>query len=135
MRAVTTQKSLSVDAVTGATLTSRGVTGAIADALEQAGADLAAWRKAPPKVEKTRGEALDADVVVVGGGAAGMLAALAAKTDGSLRPEKANDLKVVLLETKGYLGGDLTVCGGYVASDFHIVKAYPGKMYKCDIFL
>lgn len=116
VRAVTTQKSLSVDAVTGATLTSRGVAGAIADALDRAGVDLAAWRRVPPALEKTRGAEVDADVVVVGGGAAGMLAALSAKTDGSLRPDKANNLKVVLLETKGYLGGDLTVCGGYVAS-------------------
>lgn len=116
VRAVTTQKSLSVDAITGATLTSRGVAGAIADALDRAGVDLAAWRRVPPALEKTRGAEVDADVVVVGGGAAGMLAALSAKTDGSLRPDKANNLKVVLLETKGYLGGDLTVCGGYVAS-------------------
>lgn len=86
VRAVTTQKSLSVDAVTGATLTSRGVAGAIADALDRAGVDLAAWRRVPPALEKTRGAEVDADVVVVGGGAAGMLAALSAKTDGSLRP-------------------------------------------------
>lgn len=28
----------------------------------------------------------------------------------------------------------LLCCGGYVASDFHIVKAYPGKMYKWGYF-
>ena len=58
VRAVTTQKSLSVDAVTGATLTSRGVAGAIADALDRAGVDLAAWRRVPPALEKTRGAVL-----------------------------------------------------------------------------
>lgn len=109
-------QTLAVDALTGATLSSRGLVGAVSDALRQAGVDTASLlvkQSAPVKVSR---EEETADVVVIGGGAAGMAAALAAKTTDRLEAGKPNGLKVVLLETKGYLGGDLAICGGYVAA-------------------
>lgn len=112
-------QTLAVDAVAGATLTSRGIAEAAGNALAQAGADLSAWmRRAPARAVRHADE--EADVVVVGGGAAGMAAAIAAKRGANLNGTQ-NGLKVVLVETKDYLGGDLAICGGYVA-------AYRGTM-------
>lgn len=109
-------QTLAVDAFTGATLSSRGLVGAVSDALRQAGVDTTALLLKPELSAKTTRAEETADVVVIGGGAAGMAAALAAKTTDRLEADKPNGLKVVLLETKGYLGGDLAICGGYVAA-------------------
>ena len=109
-------QTLAVDALTGATLSSRGLVGAVSDALRQAGVDTASLLVKQSASVKVSREEETADVVVIGGGAAGMAAALAAKTTDRLEAGKPNGLKVVLLETKGYLGGDLAICGGYVAA-------------------
>lgn len=114
-RRIVDAQSLAVDAVTGATLTSRGLTMATGDAIRKAGGKVEEWQMGSPKAAITDGPAEDADIVVIGGGAAGMMAALAAKTDDALSG-RPNNLKVVLVETKGYLGGDLAICGGYIAS-------------------
>ncbi|MDO5532617.1 FMN-binding protein [Sutterella sp.] len=114
-RRIEAEQSLAVDAVTGATLTSRAVTEAAGRAIAAAGGNPADWRVRAPASAPVEAAPEEADIVVVGGGAAGMLAALAAKTDDALSG-KANNLRVVLLETKGYLGGDLAICGGYIAS-------------------
>lgn len=110
---IESQQSLAVDAVTGATLTSRALTTAVGRALEKAGADLSVWRqaKAPEVAAPLPDETYD--VVVVGGGAAGMMAAYSAKADDNGQP---NNLRVALVETKGYVGGDLAICGGYIAA-------------------
>ena len=96
-------QSIGVDAVTGATVTSSAIWSAVKQCLEQAGADMKAVTS---KVEKhPSGErTIDADVVIVGGGGAGLAAAVSA--------HEAGAKKVVVLEKLGYLGGSTNVSEG-----------------------
>ena len=96
-------QSIGVDAVTGATATSSAIWSAVKQCLEQAGADMKA---VTAKVEKhPSGErTIDADVVIVGGGGAGLAAAVSA--------HEAGAKKVVVLEKLGYLGGSTNVSEG-----------------------
>lgn len=64
-------QTIGVDSVAGATVSSAGLKTAVKDALTQAGADLDKFSAAPVKGE-LKEETLNADVVVIGGGAAGM---------------------------------------------------------------
>lgn len=97
-------QSLAVDMVSGASVSSRAIVAAVEDALTKAGADLAALKApvekeavTPAEYEKT------AQVVVVGGGGAGLVAAISAVEQGA---------SVIVLEKAPFLGGNLTVFGG-----------------------
>jgi len=83
-----------VDAVTGATNSSRAVKEAIADCVEQAGGDKEAWLN--KKVEFTPGEdeSYDVDLAVIGCGAAGFMASITAGQAGLkvLAVEKASSV-------------------------------------------
>ena len=107
-------QSLSVDALTGATLSSNGARKAVADALEQAGANIADWYR-PIAKETTPHEDVTVDVLVVGGGTAGLTAALAAKTNTTFDYTDSG-LNVMVIEHNGFAGGDLAFCGGIVAA-------------------
>lgn len=108
------KQSIVVDAVSGATMTSAAITGAVSDCLVQAGANLSDWAKT---TEKTQGDDVTVDVLVVGGGTSGTTAALAAKTDAALS-DTDSGLDVMIVEANGYLGGNMAICGGYIASYF-----------------
>ena len=97
-------QSLGVDVATSATFTSNGILEAVADAVKQAGGDVDALKAVP--VEKVAGEEvkLSADVVVVGGGGAGLAAAVSALQSGAER--------VIIVEKTDILGGDTNVNGG-----------------------
>lgn len=91
-----------VDAVTGATLTSFAMKKAVSDALKAAGADMKTFAKAahtPPTLTQD----VTSEVVIVGGGGAGLAAAVSALQNGA---------RVVIIEKMGYLGGSTNVCGG-----------------------
>ena len=95
-------QSLAVDTITGATITSAAVVSAVSSALEEAGADAAALKVKGDTV-KAEDQTIDADVVILGAGAAGMSAAIeASKADAS----------VVILEKQGIVGGSTTRSGG-----------------------
>ena len=103
----TTEMSVEVDGITGATLTSTGVIDAINMALD------AAMGKPvdPSKIYKDG----SCDIVIVGAGGAGLSAAVAAETDGSL--------KIIVLEKQGIIGGNTNnSTGGINAAETDIQK-------------
>lgn len=95
-------QSLGVDSVTGATLTSYAVKQAVSDCVTQAGGDAKALAKVA--FDKGNPESIDEtyDVVIIGSGAAGMSAAIAASEEGA---------SVVVLETNDVIGGNTLVSG------------------------
>lgn len=95
-------QSYGVDAVAGATITSYAIKTAVKNALAEAGAEADAFKAAP---EKAAGEAktVDADVVILGGGGAGLAAAISALENGAET--------VAIVEKCGAVGGDTLVCG------------------------
>ncbi len=101
---IVAKQSLAVDAVSGATHVSEGILEAVEKALAAAGADIAALKAAAPKAaaEKKAVEK-SADVIIVGGGGAGLAAAVEAT---------ANGAKVIVIEKTAILGGNTLVNGG-----------------------
>ncbi len=95
-------QSLAVDTITGATITSAAIVSAVSNALEEAGADVSAL-KVKGETVKAEDQEIDADVVILGAGAAGMSAALEASNAGA---------SVVILEKQGIVGGSTTRSGG-----------------------
>lgn len=102
--AVVAQQSLAVDTVTGATMTSNAILSGISQALTEAGANLVGFSAKAPK--STASESYDVDMVVVGAGAAGTMAALEAMEAG---------LKVMVLEKCGKVGGTSVCSTGFAA--------------------
>lgn len=102
--AIVESQSLGVEAVAGATITSEAILAAVADCVEQAGGDVEAL-KAVEVAEKTptKEETIETDLVIVGGGGAGMAAAIRARELG---------LDVVLLEKMSFMGGAISISGG-----------------------
>lgn len=105
---VVDSQSLAVDTVTGATITSVIILNAAGDLLAEAGADVAAYKVKPEAAPATDVD-MTADVVIVGGGGAGLAAAVSATSKGA---------SVILIEKTGFLGGNSIVAGGiYNAPD------------------
>lgn len=110
VEAVQSGTTLNVDAVSGATYSSEGILGAITAAFTAAGADVEALKTKTAEnggvvgdVEKTT------DVVIIGGGGAGLSAAMSAHENGA---------KVIVLEKMSRLGGNTIISGSaYNAAD------------------
>ena len=96
-------QSLDVDTVAGATLTSYGVINAVTDALKQAGADIDALKAVEIVKPLPAAEDMQTQVVVAGGGMAGLVAAVTAADNGA---------DVILVEKMSFLGGNLLLAGG-----------------------
>lgn len=97
-------QTLNIDAISGATITSDAVLEAVADCVQQAGGDVEALKNkeanattAGDDIEKT------ADVIVIGGGGAGLSAAVSASENGAT---------VILIEKGAALGGNTLRAGG-----------------------
>lgn len=107
--AILAHQTYNVDGVTGATFTSNAIKNAVKDCLDQAGGSdgfSAPVEKAP----LTQGEDVHTDVLVVGGGGAGMTAAVEAYTGGVAG--ETSGLEVIMIEKAGFLGGTTSVSGG-----------------------
>ena len=101
------RQSIDVDVASGATWTSMGIMEAVRDALESNGVDASAYKSAVP--EMVTGNDVDCDVLVIGGGAAGLSAAIAARTDASMSPGADSGLSVIVVEQLAYTGGCIRV--------------------------
>lgn len=101
VEAVLANQTIGADSVAGATVTSEAFKAAMTDALTQAGADMDKMMAAVAASELEDVQ-MDADVVVVGAGAAGLSAALKTAQNGH---------SVILLEKMGVIGGASAMAG------------------------
>jgi len=101
--AIVAAQSLGVDSVSGATVSSEGIVAAVADAIAKAGGDVEALKNVAIAAGEHSSKELTADVVVVGGGGAGMTAAVRLAEQGK---------HVILFEKASFLGGAISVSGG-----------------------
>ena len=104
--AIIQNQSLGVDTISGATYTSQAILDAVADCVTQAGGDAEALRAvAVEGGEEAESVLADSqvDVLVIGGGGAGLSAALSAAQEGA---------SVILVEKLSALGGNTFRCGG-----------------------
>lgn len=105
---IVANQTSNVDVITGATVSSRVLIAAVQNCLKQAGDTDGAFSK---ELEKAPAEdvTMTADVIIVGGGGAGLAAAVGASDEGA---------SVILIEKTGFLGGNSIVAGGiYNAPD------------------
>lgn len=127
--AITEGQTLAVDAVAGATNTSKAILAAAEDCLTQAGGDLETLKKAPDQQGEAQVQTIEktADVVVIGSGAAGLSAANAALQQGAG--------SVILLEKMASMGGASAVAGGIAGGcselqrSFGITNDSPEQIY------
>lgn len=106
-------QSTKVDGVSGATFTSNGIKGAVAQALGKAG-NAAKFAMDVAKAEPTKGKNETVDVLILGGGGSGCMAALYAQNENMTG--KDTGLKVMLVEKQGFLGGSTMLSGGYIGA-------------------
>ena len=97
------QQTLAVDNVSGATFTSMAVKNAVADCVDQAGGDSKTLYDAPYTKAPEATDDIDTDVLVIGGGTAGLMAAYEAGKAGA---------DVTLIEKLDVVGGTLNEAAG-----------------------
>lgn len=101
---VVSHQSFDVDAISGATVMSRAILDSANQAVTAAGVDIT---PAPQPQTAPETQRLTTDVLVIGGGEAGLVAACRALTE---------DRQVTLVEKNGYLGGATILNGSNVVA-------------------
>lgn len=96
-------QSLDLDAVTAATVSSYAFIRGVEDCVKQAGGDIEALKAKEIKVDTYADKPHEADVIVVGGGLAGLSAASTAVKNGA---------SVIMLEQRGFMGGHSVLAAG-----------------------
>lgn len=120
-------QSLRVDGVSGATGTSRALTSAVRNALKNSGADFKELNKKPViESKKIVKETQKKDVVVIGAGGAGLIAAIEAKNNGAQN--------VIVLEKMAFAGGNTLISGGEYAAPNNWVQVKKGLKDSNDTF-
>lgn len=102
--AIVEKQTLKLDAVAGCTVTSNAVLAAAADALRQSGATDEVIYAEAAATAAAEDEVMDVNVLVVGGGAAGLAAAMSANQNGVEN--------VVVIEKMPAIGGATAMAGG-----------------------
>ncbi len=119
-------QSIAIDGVSGATVTSTALLGAVADCITQSGADLAKFQNAVAQTEeKEEDMTIDTDVVVVGAGGAGLTASIMVKDAGK---------EVVLIEKMPIPGGNTIKATGGMNASQTIIQEKRGGSYTNDEF-
>ncbi|MBQ7488282.1 MAG: FAD-dependent oxidoreductase, partial [Clostridia bacterium] len=114
---VVASQTLNIDATSGATVSHDAFLAATEQALAAIGADVDAFKNGEAIAnEAVVYDVMDADIIIVGGGAAGMTAAVTANEKGA---------SVILLEKSGVLGGN-TVCSA------NGINAFDSKVQLAD---
>lgn len=104
-KAIVDSQSLAVNGVSGASITSHAILAAVAACVKQAGGNVDELSKAKAQKAVVKNETLNADIAVVGAGAAGQTATIRASQLGK---------KVILIEKMPFAGGAAAVNGGTV---------------------
>lgn len=118
-------QTLAVDAVTGATLTSNAILTAVEAALKEAGADISKLMVKSDGETVNDDKTYDTEVVVVGGGAAGLSAALEAANNGA---------NVILVEKLAMTGGSTARSGGKVQAAGTDIQKSHGVEDNADLY-
>ena len=95
-------QTLDLDTVTGATFASRAIVGAVKDAIKKSGLEVPAVNAGPYREPASPDETWSTDVLVMGGGGAGLSAAITAAENGA---------QVILIEKSSVMGGNTMVAG------------------------
>ena len=95
-------QTLAVDTVTGATFASYAIISAVKNAVKESGLDVPALTAEAWTEPAGEDEVWDTDVLVMGGGGAGLAAAITAAQNGA---------KVILIEKSSVMGGNTMVAG------------------------
>lgn len=116
-------QDLKVDDVAGATATSKGIKKAISNAVKASGATL---NKVEKQSASVKAQSTEADVVVIGGGGAGITAAIAAHEKGA---------RVILLEKTSLLGGNTNYATGGINAAGTKIQAAAGIEDSPELFM
>ena len=117
---------LNLDEVTGATYSSKAFINALADAIKKSGLDYKKILKNNPTMnEKFETKEMNVDVVVVGSGGAGLIAAIKAKQAGA---------NVVVLEKLPLIGGNTLISGAEYAAPMNWLQEKENIKDSIDLF-
>ncbi|MBN2628588.1 MAG: flavocytochrome c [Spirochaetales bacterium] len=103
-KAIIEGQTLNVDTVSGATYSSNAIIGAVTEALKAAGADIAKLSEGKEVADAVTAatEVLNADIVIIGAGGAGLAAAVSANQNGA---------SVIVFEKMPQVGGNTIISG------------------------
>ena len=110
-------QNISIDAISGASLTCMAYLEAVKKSLEDAGLDPSDWEKGQASLKRDGELPTGADVVVIGSGGAGLAAAITAANEGK---------SVVVLEKLDTIGGSTTLSGAGYAAPGHWLQKRKG---------
>ncbi|NMA73534.1 MAG: FAD-dependent oxidoreductase [Bacteroidales bacterium] len=114
-KAIVEHQSIAIDAVSGATYTSKAILDAVSQCIQQAGGKIEDF-STPVEKSSNAVEEYEADVVVIGAGGSGSASAVAAHQKGA---------KVIVIEKSANVGGSAALSGGMAAVNSSLQIADP----------